>query len=211
MEDIDVHKLGFALSAKNWFENKGDETLRLDYPLSENSIVFDLGGYKGEFAEAIHSKYGCSVYVFEPVEEFFGIIKEKFSNNQKVLPFCFGLSSETSTLKMLKSENASSVYKQSIDVSDSILIELKSITEFIKNNSISKIDLMKINVEGGEYDILPALISSGLVSIVDNIQVQFHDFVEDSIIKRLVIKSDLSNTHKLDWEYYFIWENWSLK
>jgi hypothetical protein len=48
--------------------------------LSE-SIVFDLGGYHGEFAEKIYNKYQCSIYVFEPVKEHFNIIRSKFSGN----------------------------------------------------------------------------------------------------------------------------------
>ena len=34
-----------------WFKDKGDKTLRLEYPLLDsNSIVFDVGGYVGDFA-----------------------------------------------------------------------------------------------------------------------------------------------------------------
>ena len=28
-----------------WFGDNGDHTLRLDYPLNEDSVVLDLGGY----------------------------------------------------------------------------------------------------------------------------------------------------------------------
>jgi len=57
-----------ALELKRWFKNRGDETLRLDYPeLNENSVVFDLGGYKGDFAQAINEKYGCTVYLLNHI------------------------------------------------------------------------------------------------------------------------------------------------
>ena len=40
-----------------WFKDKGDQTLRLDFPLLDsNSIVFDVGGYAGDFANKIHQK-----------------------------------------------------------------------------------------------------------------------------------------------------------
>ena len=42
---------------KPWFAVKGDQTLRLNYPLNKDSVVFDLGGYKGEFAADIYNKY----------------------------------------------------------------------------------------------------------------------------------------------------------
>ena len=51
----------------NWVRDNGDHTLRLDYDLNEDSIVFDVGGYRGDFTSAIFNKYNCNVYVFEPV------------------------------------------------------------------------------------------------------------------------------------------------
>ena len=54
----------FLLEAARWFRDKGDETLRLDYPLTQESIVFDLGGYHGDFAAAVYERYGCKVYLF---------------------------------------------------------------------------------------------------------------------------------------------------
>ena len=34
-----------------WFADRGDQTLRLDYDLNENSVVLDLGGYHGSCSE----------------------------------------------------------------------------------------------------------------------------------------------------------------
>ena len=67
-----------------WFKINGNETLRLNYNLDKNSIVFDLGGYKGEWTEGIFLKYDCKVYIFEPVKSFSDGIKKKFKNNNKV-------------------------------------------------------------------------------------------------------------------------------
>ena len=36
--------------------------LRLNYPLTKESVVFDLGGYKGGWSEKIYDKYQCQVY-----------------------------------------------------------------------------------------------------------------------------------------------------
>ena len=46
---------------------------------------------------------------------------------------------------------------------------------------------------------------------INNIQVQFHSFIPDAKKKRDDIINLLSKTHKNDWSYYFVWENWSLK
>ena len=49
-----------------WFQNNGDKTLRLNYPLTDKSIVLDLGGYEGQWASDIFSRYCCFIHVFEP-------------------------------------------------------------------------------------------------------------------------------------------------
>jgi len=54
-----------------WHNIDGDRTLRLNYDmLDEKSIVLDIGGYKGDWASSIFSKYCCTIHVFEPVSYF---------------------------------------------------------------------------------------------------------------------------------------------
>jgi FkbM family methyltransferase len=191
-----------------WLKDKGDKVLRLEYPLNKNSVVFDLGGYKGEFSENIYNKYNCTVYVFEPVSDFFKIIKDKFTGNNKIHMFNYGLSSEDNTVEISLADDGSSTYQQS---NTKEIIQLKSISDFINENNIKNIDLLKINIEGGEFDILPELIRTDFVRNIDDIQVQFHNFVDDAIKKREHIRNGLSKTHNLSYDYYFVWENWRKK
>ena len=65
---------------KEWFADNGDKTLRLDYPLTSDSIVFDLGGYKGDWASSIYEKYKCNIYIFEPIPYLVEEMKIKFSH-----------------------------------------------------------------------------------------------------------------------------------
>lgn len=192
-----------------WFRDKGDETLRLNYPLSEKSIVFDVGGYKGEFATSIMNKYNCIVHTFEPIPEFYSIIENKFSNNNKLISHRFGLSNRTHAQQIAVLDNSSSVFASS---GDKIQIQLKNVIEFMQENEIAKVDLIKINIEGGEYDLLECLIQNNLINSFVNIQVQFHDFVIENARNRMSnIQSVLSKTHELTYQYDFVWENWKLK
>lgn len=198
-----------AQRAKKWFEDKGDETLRLDYDLNSHSVVFDIGGYKGEFAAQMICKYDCTVYIFEPIPEFYKIIKNKFFRNKNVIPFCYGLSDKTASQKISLTDNSSSFF---IEDSNSLTIQTKNIVEFIQENNIEKIDLAKINIEGAEYALLESIIHNNLIHKFKNIQVQFHDFIIDDAKNRMErIQSNLSKTHILTYQYPFIWENWKLK
>jgi hypothetical protein len=83
---------------QKWFAERGDQTLRLDYALNNNSIVFDLGGYKGEWASAIYCKYSCRIFIFEPSKEFFKKIQNRFLLNSDVSVYNFGLAEKMKQL-----------------------------------------------------------------------------------------------------------------
>ena len=52
--------------------------------------------------------------------------------------------------------------------------------ENIKDLDIEKIDLLKLNIEGSEYDLLEKLLKSGLISTIDKLQIQFHENINES-------------------------------
>ncbi len=194
---------------KPWLKVKGDETLRLNYELNENSVVFDLGGYKGEFAEAIYNRYQAKIYVFEPILAFYTIIQNKFAATPKIIPFQYGLAGKDCSLPISMSDNSSSVF---LKTAETETIQLKSIVDFIQTNAITKVDLIKINIEGGEYEVLESLIAANLIGVFENIQVQFHDFLFENTKERMqAIQAKLQETHNVTYQYEFVWENWKLK
>lgn len=201
----------FLLEVQKWFNDKGDQTLRLDYELNESSVVFDVGGYQGDFAQQIYNKYGCTVYVFEPVKEYYEKCVERFKDNPKIKVLNYGLSSNNCSLNISVAENASSLFR-SIQYSDTTeAVSLRSVIDVLDEMKVDYIDLIKINIEGGEFDILPSIIQSAYISKVGNIQVQFHNFVQNAVKLRDDIRHDLRATHKEMWSYEFVWESWKLK
>jgi FkbM family methyltransferase len=199
------NQLPISEQSKKWFNDCGDEQLRLKYPLCINSIVFDLGGYKGQWASDIFAKYCCTVHVFEPVSEFAGNIIERFGQNPYIIVHQFGLSDRDQTVQIHFDHNRSSMYTSGTEVREAKLISAK---KFIDAEGIKHVDLMKINIEGGEYDLLDHLIDTGLVKQIANIQVQFHDHVPNAERRMQKIQQALQKTHYLTYQYPFVWENW---
>lgn len=197
-----------ANEVQRFFSDHGDATVRLNYELNENSIVFDLGFYVGDFTEKIVDKYNCFVYGYEPIKKYYDISVHKFQNNPKVKIFNYGLGNCTENVKIVDSADSSSIYQDTLD--DFEVINIIDIKDEICNLKIEKIDLMKINIEGSEYTLLDGMIKSGIVNIVDNLQIQFHKEHETEIT-RDYIQSHLKNTHNLTYEYTYVWENWKLK
>jgi FkbM family methyltransferase len=197
-----------AERVKPWLDVNGDQTLRMDYPLNNNSVVFDLGGYEGQWASDIYSRYRCKIYIFEPVPQFAKEIKQRFLKNPDIHVQDFGLSDKDGKIKLSMEANATSAYKES---DDSVEVELRKANHFIKEKNIESIDLIKINIEGGEYDLLDHLLSEGLVRNIQNLQIQFHDFVPDAETRMNHIQDQLKKTHELTYQFPFVWENWRLK
>lgn len=193
-------------SLQRWFDDKGDETHRINYDLNENSIVFDLGGYLGEWSEKIFNKYGCEIFIFEPVKKYYDEINNKF-NNDKIKTFKLGLSDKDSNVDVYDDGAQSSVYLKSGQKEN---INLVDYNNFINKSNIEFIDLMKINIEGSEFDLLEYIIKNNLHLKIKNIQVQFHKMFSDSESRRDKIRKELSKTHKLTYDYKFVWENWQL-
>lgn len=199
----------FLLEAKRWFRNCGDETLRLDYPLDADSVVVDLGGYHGDFAEAIHARYGCRVLVFEPMPAFYEQCKARFKDNPRISCFMYGLSNEAGWFDISESEDASS-FLVTENGSGKCKAELRSVVDELNRLCDGKVDLIKINIEGGEFDILPVLVSSGLIKTTRFVQVQFHNFITNADARREAIRADLMQSHREMWNYPFVWESWEL-
>ena len=73
-----------------------------------------------------------------------------------------------------------------------------------------RIDLLKLNVEGMEYEILESLLDSGSAARFANIQVQFHTVAPDWKARYDAIAEGLSKTHEITWRAPWVWENWKL-
>ena len=198
----------FSVAYYRWVKDKGDKTHRINYNLDENSLVFDIGGFEGLFAQEIFNLYNSNIFIFEPVPLFCNKIEKLFLENQKIKIFRFGLSAKDNTQAIKIKGNESSIY---INGKENLKVQFKSISDFFNEKKINHVDLMKINIEGGEFDLLDQLIKSKLVTRIDNIQVQFHNFFDNSKDRREGIRKQLKQTHYLTYDYYFVWENWKLK
>ncbi len=199
----------FLRNVKRWFADQGDQTLRLNYQLDKSSIVFDVGGYLGDYAEAIYQKFGCRIFLFEPVPNFYHQCVKRFNGNPSIVCLDYGLSSRSGWFDININNNESSFKKIEAEGMKQ-KAEVRSMSEVVSELGIEKIDLIKINIEAGEFDLLPAIIDSGLIKKIKYIQVQFHNFEASAADARSRIRSSLEKTHHEMWNYEFVWESWEL-
>jgi FkbM family methyltransferase len=191
---------------QRWFADGGDNRFRYKYDLNRDSVVFDAGAYIGKWSKQIYDLYHCKIYAFEPVREFYSIAKSD-SIYDAINWFNFGLGDRNQEIEIVLDADGSSIYKKS---GHKEKIQIKCFDSTIKYLFISTIDLLKINIEGGEYDLLDHVLGMNLQKSIGNIQVQFHINVPDYEKRRNIIRKTLSETHALTFDYPFVWENWKI-
>jgi FkbM family methyltransferase len=188
-----------------------DDTLRLDYDLNRASVVVDVGGYEGQWASDVYGRYCCRIEIFEPVEEFAENIDRRFARNPDIRVHHFGLAGTARTAPMYLGGSRSSAVAAPAEGAVETLVRLADAAEAFRALGLEAIDLMKINIEGGEYELLDHLIDTGWVTRISDIQVQFHDCLPDARQRMQSLQGRLRSTHEITFQEEFIWENWRLR
>jgi len=190
-----------------WVGRRGDQTLRLDYPLGPDSMVVDVGGYEGQWTSDIYARFRCRVLVFEPVPEFAQLLAERFVFNGDVEVIPLGLAGTSRREEMLLNGDSSSACRSGGRRVSADLVEAGA---YFEQRGISEIDLMKVNIEGGEYELLEHLMDSGWIGRrIGHLQIQFHDVVPDAGARTASIRRRLAESHRCDWSHEPFWESWS--
>tara|TARA_R110000796_G_scaffold61077_2_gene141414 strand:- start:56618 stop:57238 length:621 start_codon:yes stop_codon:yes gene_type:complete len=194
---------------RRWFADKGDYTHNITYDLNEESVIMDLGGYTGVWAQQMINKYNPNVYIIEPIQKFHDGMKVKFNDNDKVHLLNVGVSIKDGDSKLFLNGDASS---SNLKGGESIDIKLNTIETILKSFKISEVDLIQINIEGDEYPLLENMLETGSVNKFKNIQVQFHYDIEDYVVRRDNIRNGLiENGFEIKFDYPFVWESWCKK
>jgi len=191
-----------------WSKVEGDKTLMYDFDIKPDDLVFDLGGYEGNWTSNIFSRFCCSIHVFEPVERFAEGIAARFQHNSRITVHGFGLAGSTRAESIgVNGIESSHFTKKGVQET----MRLIRASDFLADNGINKIRLMKINIEGGEYELLEHLIETGRICNISDVLVQFHDFVPDAPSRMRKIQEALSRTHYPAFQYEYVFENWRLR
>ena len=202
---------------QRWLEDRGDKNHNLNYDLNENSIVIDLGSYKGLWAEQILEKFpACNLHLVEPIQSFYDVCKTKFKPkkfqliNNPVKCRCVGIGLKNEKVNISLNDDATSSNSEG-----DTEIELITMKRLLDEWNLKTVDLLQINIEGAEYELLENWISTGLIKRFKNLQIQFHRHPmgpSDFESKRKQIHKDLKRLGFVcKFKYDFVWEGWKKK
>ena len=202
----------FTIQYANWMKEKDDETCRLNYPrLNADSIILDLGGNVGDFAYSINKKYNCNVVLFEPYPRYYQACVERFKCNEKIRVFNFGVGDKDGEFRLYDYVEGSSFLSPAIQSKQYELCQIRNILQILSDLKLDQVDLMKVDIEGREYDLLQYLIKENKLPITKKYQIEFHGFIENARGKRDYIVSALQKNFEHKWYFDFVWEGWEQK
>jgi FkbM family methyltransferase len=182
------------------------ETRWITYPLGPESIVVDLGAWKGDWGSQIYCRYNCFVDMYEPQPDLARLICARFGTNYKFKIFNFALGNVSGAIQFYNGGQNGSIYKSAGGEVKDVLIKVAS--DVFNSQYPLGIDLLKINVEGAEYDILPDLIRHYDIKKVTNILIAFHSNVPGYKEKMEQIRKMLAHTHRKVWGVDEVFESW---
>ena len=178
--------------------------------IDADSVVVDVGAFTGSWAQHIVDRYDPVIYAFEPNPNSFKRLQEKAANNPKLHAMPYGLGDEDITVDFTLNGLGSSMCDERSSHSDTprTQVEVAAIDRVWSELRLGNVDLMKINIEGAEFPLLDKMIKTDLLKNVDCFMIQFHEWHPGAGRKRRRIREELSKTHRLMWNYTFVWEKW---
>ena len=152
--------------------------IRRDYgKMPDNSIIVDIGANIGVYSvySSLQGKNNL-VYAYEPIKETFDHLAENIKINDcqdKIIPFNYGIASKKEKRKMYLVDSVNNTIIESNSDLPSVEVETITLEDIFVDNSLDKIDLLKLDCEGAEYEIFYNLPDQYFPKIKE-IRMEFH-------------------------------------
>jgi FkbM family methyltransferase len=179
--------------------------------IDEHSVVWEIGGYEGRWALAMAEKYNPQLHVFEPQDWAADNAKRKLAGyNAQVYRFALWTYSGEMQIHNYGRDGASLV---NFSASDLHTIRTVDVYPFFvgvpPKDPVGQIDLCQMNIEGGEFILLPYMIGMGLMPYIKRFRCQWHpNLVPSAQEKWDRLKQMMDKTHELYWDYGNIAQEW---
>lgn len=193
----------------DFYRANGNELL-YELPVRTGSLVIDAGGYEGEWTAKMIARYGCRSEIFEPFPMYAQKLQDLFTKNQLVRVHAAGIGGSSRTATFSFAANGTSEFLDVRDADFALDAPVIDVARFFEELQGEQIACLKLNIEGGEYEVLERLLDENLVTRCDSLLIQFHCGPVDYKQRLKNIEARLQATHLREWSYPMVWEKWVL-
>lgn len=149
--------------------------------IKQHSVVLDVGANIGLTAAAFASQ-GAVVHCFEPDPSVFRYLQATIDANgfgQRITAHHLALGAEDGELTLFNNPDSASashlVDDRTLGQRDGIRVRVETLDGFVAANSISRIDLIKIDVEGFEIDVITGAMQT-IIALRPSALIEFNAF-----------------------------------
>ena len=150
------------------------------YRLDNLETVFDIGANSGLFSLLMINKGAKKVYAFEPNQDSLINLREVTADKSVEIvekavytkdgDLSFYIDPNNTTIGSL-SENHLQIHAKEVN---KIAVPAVSLKTFIAENAIKRVSLLKMDIEGAEYEIIENL-EDEVFDLIDNFLIEYHD------------------------------------
>lgn len=202
----------------DFYREGGNNLLHNDLPIGQNDLVIDAGGYQGEWTAEMLTRYGCRSELFEPVPTFAEQCHVRYQHNARVRVHQAALGGSNRTTQFSHAENGTSEFRGPADATQ-FEARVQSISDVLFTLDAAQhiqpgsgaVGALKLNIEGGEYEVLESLIATGDITRMRCLLIQFHRQPADYEQRYARIVEGLQATHQRVWGFPMVWEKWLLR
>lgn len=133
-------------------------------------VVFDIGAHVGYYTLLAARQIGDTgeVHAFEPEPSNFNLLAQnvEFNNYQNVECVNKVVSNDTGSIELFLTSldnGRYSIYNHGLPKKRSVLTQSISLDDYVNEKNLTKIDLIKVDVEGAETDVL-----NGAIKLLNN-------------------------------------------
>ena len=184
------------------------ENFKYEIDFKSDGLVLDIGSYLGEYTEKLLKKNpAMTFWLYEPIPEYYKVCSDRFRDRETIFVYQRAVSADGRNIRMQVDGLRS---RQELGISPEVL-EIASIGIQKIFDSASEVELLKMNIEGMEYECLDQLILSNSLIKAKNLLIQFHNFEREDVNNRdrvrKALERDFTNVYTFEW----MWELWIRK
>lgn len=162
-----------------WFGNKHAGFYVNTKSLNSKSIIYSFGvGEDISFDEKLINEYNCYIYAFDPTPKTKDFILSKNVSTNFIFKE-YGLNSHDGEIPFYLPLNpdhvscsTSKVWGDNNKEIESIIVPMKKFSTIISELGHKKIEILKLDIEGSEYDVLDDILNSNVE--INQILIEFH-------------------------------------
>lgn len=176
------------------------------FPFYANVNIVDIGAHKGFFTLFAAKNAGIKsrIIAIEPEPDNFNIMQKniKFNNFENIETLQCAIAGSTGSKSLFLSESVNHSLVQVdnkhpyVKQSGSIVVQTYTLEDLLKNKEINSVKFLKIDCEGGEYEILFNTNDSTFEKI-ETIALEFHDLSKDDVNIYTLLRFLLSKSYRV--------------